>query len=256
MENLRIALLQYDIAWENPKANFDIIETILQNIEADMFLLPEMFSTGFTMNPKKNAEPFCGKSFQFLQKKAIEKQAVFAASIPTKINAQFYNRLYWIEPNETFATYDKRHLFSLVGEEKHYSAGDERKIITYKGWKFMPQICYDLRFPVFSRNDVEYDVLFYVANWPEIRSYAWTQLLKARAIENMAFCIGVNRIGVDANGIAHSGDSMVYNPLGVPHDFSQPNPYVFLFELHKKELVQTRKKFNFLQDKDSFEIKL
>lgn len=256
MEKLKIALLQYDIHWENPQANFDLIEDIIQNAEADIFMLPEMFSTGFTMEPEKHAEPFCGKSFKFLQQLAISKNAAFTASVPTKTGAGFFNRLYWIEPNETFSFYDKRHLFTLVGEEKHYSPGRDRKLIHFKGWKLMPQICYDLRFPVWSRNDLDYDLVFYVANWPEIREYPWTQLLKARAIENLSFCAGINRIGFDNNEIAHSGKSMIYNPLGEELHFSSPNDNIFIFELDKKELVKTRKKFGFLNDRDEFSIKV
>lgn len=255
-QSLKIALVEYDIAWENPKANFNIIDEIIKTISADIFLLPEMFSTGFTMNPQKNAEPFCGDSFQYLQQKSIDKNAVFSASIPTQVDNKYYNRLYWVEPNETFTIYDKRHLFSLVGEQEHYTAGQDRKIIEYKGWKLMPQICYDLRFPVFSRNNLAYDIVFYVANWPEVRNYPWIQLLKARAIENMAFCIGVNRTGKDANNYNHTGDSMIYNPLGIACEFSQINKNVKLFKLHKQELTQTREKFNFLKDKDIFELKV
>lgn len=254
MQNLKVALLQYDIVWENPEANFDLISNLIENTDADIFILPEMFSTGFTMEPEKHAEPFCGKSFNFLQQKAIEKNAVFTGSVPTKIGADYFNRLYWVEPNETFTFYDKRHLFSLVGEENHYTPGTERKLVEYKSWKLMPQICYDLRFPVWSRNDMNYDILFYVANWPEIRSYPWTQLLKARAIENLSYCIGVNRIGEDKNGIPHSGDSMIYSPTGFEMEFSQPNLNVFLFNLTKKEITETRRKFSFLEDRDSFEI--
>lgn len=254
MERLKIALLQYPIVWEDQEANFSLIDEIISSVEADIFILPEMFSTGFTMDPEKNAEPFCGVSFKFLQAKAIEKKAVFTGSVPTKIGSEYFNRLYWTEPNETFIFYDKRHLFSLAGEEKHYTAGTDRKIIKYKSWKLMPMICYDLRFPVWSRNDMGYDIVFYVANWPEIRSFAWTQLLKARAIENLSYCIGVNRIGEDHNGIPHSGDSMIYDPLGVEVQFSIPNKNLFLFELNKKEIESTRRKFSFLNDRDSFEI--
>lgn len=146
MKTLRIALLEYDIVWENPAKNFEKIDELLKGVDADVFLLPEMFSTGFTMNPEKNAEPIFGKSFKFLQQKSIEHKAAFCASVPTKSDGQYFNRLYWVEPNETFVIYDKRHLFSLVGEEKHYTPGLERKVIEYKGWRLMPQICYDLRF--------------------------------------------------------------------------------------------------------------
>lgn len=254
MNTLKLALVEFDIVWENPKENFEILNEKLNGVEADIFFLPEMFSTGFTMNPEELAEPFCGESFQFLQQKSIEKNAVFVASIPTKIGAKYYNRLYWVEPNETFTYYDKRHLFSFVGEEKHYTAGEERKIISYKDWQLMPQVCFDLRFPVWARNDIGYDILFYVANWPEVRSYPWTQLLKARAIENQAYVVGVNRIGLDGNGINHSGDSMVYDALGQEVPFEEVNG-VLIFEINKSALQEVRNKFKFLQDRDEFLIK-
>ena len=256
MKTLRIALLEYDIAWENPALNFDKINALLTGIDADIFFLPEMFSTGFTMDPEKNAEPIFGLSFQFLQKKSMEKKAVFCASIPTKADGQYFNRLYWVEPNETFVIYDKRHLFTLVGEEKHYTPGKERKVIDYKGWKLMPQVCYDLRFPVWSRNDRNYDVVFYVANWPERRKTAWLSLLQARAIENMAYCIGVNRVGEDNQGIYHSGDSRVFDPLGEALSNLSTKDEVLIFELHKEGIIQTRDRFQFLNDRDKFKVKV
>ncbi|MXV37736.1 nitrilase family protein [Flavobacteriaceae bacterium Ap0902] len=253
MKNLTLALVELDIAWENPAQNFETLNQKIEGVGADIFFLPEMYSTGFTMNPEKIAEPEFGPSFKFLQEKAIEKNAVFVASIPTKSAGKYYNRLSWVEPNETFVQYDKRHLFTLVGEEKHYTAGRERKTIAYKNWKFMPQVCYDLRFPVWARNDMAYDLIFYVANWPEVRSYPWTQLLKARAIENQAYVVGVNRIGKDGNGIPHAGDSMVYDPLGkeVPH---KEQNGILVFEVEKEILHKIRNKFKFLQDQDQFNI--
>lgn len=256
MENLRIALLEYDIVWENPEANFELITSLIKGKEADIFILPEMFSTGFTMNPQKNAEPIFGKSFQFLQKLSLEKNAVFCASVPTKVNGHYFNRLYWTEPNETFVIYDKRHLFTLVGEEKHYTTGKERKVVDYKGWRIMPQICYDLRFPVWSRNDLDYDVIFYIANWPERRKHAWLSLLQARAIENMSYCIGVNRIGNDNHNIYHSGDSNVYDALGQKCENLSGEKEVLIFELSKRKLELTRRQFKFLKDQDKFDIKV
>lgn len=254
MDTLSICLLEYDILWENPQLNFDKINSLITGVEVDIFILPEMFSTGFTMSPEKNAEPIFGPSFKFLQKKSLEKNAVFCGSIPTKIHGQYYNRLYWVEPNETFVIYDKRHLFTLVGEEKHYSPGQERKVIDYKGWKLMPQVCYDLRFPVWSRNDMNYDVVFYIANWPEKRKTAWLSLLKARAIENMSYSIGVNRTGEDQTGIMHSGDSRCFDPLGEKMKNLSKKSEVLIFELHKKDLNHMREKFKFLEDQDKFEI--
>ena len=254
MKTLRIALLEYDIVWENPAKNFEKIDELLKGVDADVFLLPEMFSTGFTMNPEKNAEPIFGKSFKFLQQKSIEHKAAFCASVPTKSDGQYFNRLYWVEPNETFVIYDKRHLFSLVGEEKHFTPGLERKVIEYKGWRLMPQICYDLRFPVWARNDLSYDVIFYVANWPERRKTAWLSLLQARSIENISYCIGVNRTGDDAQGIYHSGDSNVFDAQGNKLQSLSESKEALIYELKKEELLETREKFKFLNDKDDFKI--
>ncbi|MGI9526771.1 MAG: amidohydrolase [Weeksellaceae bacterium] len=253
MKTLKLALVEFEIVWENPTENFEKLNQMLEGVEADIFFLPEMYSTGFTMNPEKLAEPEFGPSFNFLQEKAIEKNAVFVASVPTKSGSQYYNRLSWVEPNETFIQYDKRHLFTLVGEEKHYTAGRERKVISYQDWKLMPQVCYDLRFPVWARNDMKYDLIFYVANWPEIRSYPWIQLLKARAIENQAYVVGVNRIGKDGNGISHAGDSMVYDPLGKEVAHEEQNG-ILLFEVNKEILQEIRNKFQFLQDQDKFRL--
>lgn len=254
MKTLRIALLEYDIVWENPAKNFEKIDELLKGVDADVFFLPEMFSTGFTMNPEKNAEPIFGISFKFLQQKSIEHKAAFCASVPTKSDGQYFNRLYWVEPNETFVIYDKRHLFSLVGEEKHYTPGLERKVIEYKGWRLMPQICYDLRFPVWSRNDLSYDVIFYIANWPERRKTAWLSLLQARSIENISYCIGVNRTGDDAQGIYHSGDSNVFDAQGNKLQSLSESKEALIYELKKEELLETREKFKFLNDKDDFKI--
>lgn len=256
MENLSIALLEYDIFWENRTLNFEHISNLVKDKNADIFILPEMFSTGFTMNPEKNAEPVFGESFQFLQKLSIEKNAVFCGSVPTKVHGNYFNRLYWVEPNETFVIYDKRHLFTLVGEEKHYTAGKERKVIDYKGWRIMPQVCYDLRFPVWARNDLDYDVIFYIANWPERRINAWLSLLQARAIENMAYCIGVNRTGYDNNEIYHSGDSKVFDAMGQALENLSENKEVQMYELNKNDVERARRKFKFLKDQDEFDIQL
>lgn len=256
MENLRIALLEFDIIWENPEQNFELISTLIQGKKADIFFLPEMFSTGFTMNPEKSAEPIFGKSFQFLQKKSIEKNAVFCGSVPTRVHGKYFNRLYWVEPNETFVIYDKRHLFTLVGEEKHYTAGTERKLIDYKGWRIMPQICYDLRFPIWSRNNLDYDLIFYVANWPERRKQAWLSLLQARAIENMAYCVGINRVGYDHQQVYHSGDSKVFDALGQTLENLSDEKEILIFELSKSNVASARRKFKFLNDQDGFELKI
>jgi predicted amidohydrolase len=223
---------------------------------ADVIVLPEMFATGFTMNAKACASLPNGPEVQWMQMLAAEKNACVVGSLIIVEDEKFYNRLFWVWPNGSLKTYNKRHLFSLAGEEKVFTAGKERLLVEYKGWRIMPLVCYDLRFPVWSRNNINYDVLLYVANWPERRSYPWQQLLKARAIENQSYVVGLNRVGTDGNGIFYSGDSTIIDALGesitnVPASQS----FVDVFTLSKENLANVRQRFGFLADQDAFELK-
>lgn len=250
---MEVALLQYDIVWESPEVNFELINKMIEKTEAEVYFLPEMFSTGFSMQPEKIAEPQEGKSFVFLQQCAKAKNAVFTASIPTRLaNNSYVNRLYWVLPDGSYDFYDKRHLFTYAGEHLHYTSGKEQKIFEYKNWRWKPQICYDLRFPVWARNTEEYDVVFYLANWPQMRVMAWRVLLQARAIENMCYSIGVNRLGKDKNGIVHNGKSAVYDMLGNLLVPEVKTPNIQTFHLDKEVLQKSRKRFGFLNDRDSF----
>lgn len=254
---MKIALIQAPLVWENPQANRTYFEQKIKSVsdEIDLVILPEMFSTGFTMNPSQFWETMDGETILFLKNLAKAKNLAITGSLIIKENNNFYNRLIFVFPSGEIKKYDKRHLFSLAGEEKIYTSGKEKLIVEYLGWKICPLICYDLRFPVFARNVEEYDLLIYVANWPTQRIEAWNILLKARAVENMTYVIGVNRIGEDANDYPHIGHSQVVDFLGnyiiEPQEFEG----VFTTELDKKELLETRKKFGFLNDKDIFEIK-
>lgn len=218
MTDLSITTIQTHLFWEDIDANLAHFEEKISAITShtDIIVLPEMFTTGFTMKTEQLAEPHGGKGLQWMLKKAKEKKCAIVGSISVKENALFYNRLYWANPDGSYKQYNKRHLFRMGNEHEYYTAGDQKIIIDYKGWKICPLVCYDLRFPVWSRNTQNnaYDVLIYVANWPEARSFPWNQLLIARAIENQSYVVGVNRIGVDGNGIKHSGDSCVLNPKG------------------------------------------
>ena len=256
LSELKITLVEYDIAWENTEKNFHLINEIIGNIKSGIFILPEMFSYGFSMNVESIAEEPYGKSFKFLQQLAIKKNAVFCASIPIKSRGGYYNRFYWIEPNETFITYDKRHLFSYGEEDKFYTQGNKKTIIDYKGWRILPQICYDLRFPVFSRNNSEdmYDLAIYVANWPKKRNYAWNTLLKARAIENMAYVAGVNRVGEDGNQLEYSGESIIIDSLGEPLIPIEKKENLLTYNLSRLSLDENRNHFKFLNDADDFKI--
>ena len=222
MQDLKVSLIQSSLFWEDHNQNRQMFEKKIFSIEedTDIIILPEMFSTGFSMEPVQIAENAKGDSFQWMQKMAKEKNAVISGSIATKENGKYYNRFYWVEPDGKHYQYNKKHLFTFAGEDKQYTAGTEKVIIGYKGWKIMPLICYDLRFPVWSKNNYsvengfDYDCLLYVANWPQPRSHAWRVLLMARAIENQAYVIGVNRVGTDHNMNDYSGDSGIINPRG------------------------------------------
>lgn len=254
---MKIALIQSSLVWENPKANRNYFEEKINAIteKIDLIALPEMFTTGFTMNPEAVAETMEGKTVLWLQSLAKAKKVAITGSLVIKENNNFYNRLVFVFPSGEIQFYDKRHLFSLAGEEKVYTAGDQKLIVDYLGWKICPLICYDLRFPVFARNAEDYDVLIYVANWPKTRVQAWDILLKARSVENMCYTVGVNRIGFDNNHFEHVGHSQAIDFLG--NYVLEPKEIegVFIVELNKEKLLETRKKLGFLNDRDSFELK-
>ena len=222
MQNLTVTLIQSTLYWEEPARNLEMftekIEGITEN--TDLIVLPEMFTTGFSMKPLLVAEPMGGQGLQWMQKIAAQRNCVVCGSLSVEDNGKYYNRFFWVRPNGTFEHYDKKHLFTYAGENKDYTGGEKKLVVELKGWKIMPLICYDLRFPVWSRNrfreseGFDYDVLLYVANWPETRSHAWRIMLMARAIENQAYVIGVNRLGVDGNEISYSGDSAIISPKG------------------------------------------
>ncbi|NHF58792.1 amidohydrolase [Flavobacteriaceae bacterium TP-CH-4] len=252
-EKLQVALVQSEVVWENPDANFEHFSQQLDKISkaADLILLPEMFTTGFTMHPEKIGNEYGGLTLDWMRQKAIEKKAALAGSLPFYENGSHANRLFFVLPDGNYYQYDKRHTFTLAGEDKVYKAGAERLIVSYKGFKICPMICYDLRFPVWARNTVDYDVLFYVANWPKPRIAAWDTLLKARAIENMAYCIGLNRVGTDETGLEYPGHSAVYDGLGEQLVFSMDAETRYA-TLHKEHLETIRKQLRFLEDRDQF----
>jgi predicted amidohydrolase len=257
MDELRVCLVQANLAWEDRTQNLhQLYELVAKSAPADLIVLPEMFTSGFTMNPAKNANTINGEAVKWMHKLAREQNAAVTGSLVIEQNGNYYNRLFFVQPDGTQHTYDKRHLFSLAGEEKVYTAGVERNVIEYKGWRIMPQVCYDLRFPVWCRNDLNYDMIYFVANWPERRSYHWRQLLLARAIENQAYCIGVNRVGNDGNGVYHSGDSAAIDPLGeYLSTIKSGESTTEVVTLKKSKIELVRSRFGFLKDRDSFELK-
>ena len=253
---MKIALLQSLLLWENPIANRKYFEEKINSISenVDLIVLPEMFTSGFTMNPKAVSEPMQGETIVWLQSLAKAKNSAITGSLVIKENDNFYNRLVFVFPNGEIQSYDKRHLFTLAGEDKVYTFGTNKLIIEYNGFKICPLICYDLRFPVFARNTEDYDVLIYVANWPKPRINAWDALLKARAIENMCYTIGVNRIGEDPNKHIYPGHSQALDFLGNYLIEPQENEGVFITNLDKNTLLESRQKLGFLNDRDGFKM--
>lgn len=251
---LRISLIEYNLIWEDAKGNQHYLDELLKEHETDIVLLPEMFSSGFSMNVEKIAEEPFGVSFEWMQKKSKELDAAIAGSISTKENDKYFNRFYFVSPNGSIFIYDKKHLFSYGKEATVYSAGDRIVTIDYKGWQIRPIVCYDLRFPVWIRNTEEhpYDLVLCVANWPEARREAWISLLKARAIENMSFVAGVNRTGEDGYSLNYKGDSKVFDTLGNELSVINNYPEILQFHIDKEEQDKTRKHFNFLEDRDQF----
>ncbi len=258
---LTFTLIQTALHWEDKTANLAMLEAKINSIQerTEIVILPEMFSTGFSMKPEIFAETMEGESVGWMRRMAMDKKVILTGSLMIEDEGRFYNRLIWMLPNGQYGYYNKRHCFAFAGEDEHYTAGDKRLVAQVKGWKINLQVCYDLRFPVWARQEAvdgeaEYDVLLNVANWPERRNHAWKTLLTARAIENQCYVIGVNRVGNDGNNIYHSGDSLVINALGETLYHKAHDEDVFTITLQKDTLLETRTKLPFLKDADSFNI--
>lgn len=290
MSTLTITTIQPDLRWEDKEANLRLLEERVLSIgqPTELVILPEMFSTGFSMRPEALAETMDGPAMAWMKALAARKRIIITGSLIIEENGQFFNRLIWMLPNGSFGYYDKRHRFAYAGEDDHYTAGSKRLVTSVNGWKVLPLVCYDLRFPVWSRQTpavqpaathpapastdqpatpagtsasqppaepaLEYDLLIYVGNWPERRSHAWKTLLQARAIENQSYVVGVNRVGDDGNRIYHSGDTMIISPLGEVLYQAAPKEEVFTLTLQKETLTEVRQKFPFWRDADSFSI--
>lgn len=253
---MKVSLVQTTLSWEDPAANLEQIGAQLKQLppSTDLVVLPEMFTTGFTMNPAPVAEQTEGPTLDWLRTQAAQFNAAFTGSYVVQANGSFYNRLAWVFPDGTYKTYDKRHLFTLAGEDQFYTAGTERLVVEWKGWKICPLICYDLRFPVWSRNDVDYDLLIYVANWPERRRHHWRSLLMARAIENQVYTIGLNRVGVDGKDIRYTGDSCLIDYAGEIRASLAMETATVTVELDQTRQAAYRERYAFLADQDSFTI--
>ena len=261
MSTLTITGIQTALNWEDPAANRNMFEEKINSInnKTEVIVLPETFSTGFSMKPKELAETMDGETVAWMKKIAAEKKAILTGSLIIKENESYHNRLVWMLPNGQYGVYDKRHLFGYAGEDSEFTAGEKRLIASVKGWKINLLVCYDLRFPAWSRQQSqddrpEYDLLIYVANWPERRNHAWKTLLQARAIENQCFVFGVNRVGNDGNNIYHSGDSMVVDPMGEILYTKAHEEDIFTVTLQKEKLEEVRAKLPFWKDADNFMI--
>ena len=273
MSSLKFTIIQTALSWEDKGANLEALSKKIMAIgePTEIIVLPEMFTTGFSMQPALFAETMEGPTVQWMRRLAETKKSIITGSVIIEENGNYYNRLIWMLPNGQLGHYDKRHLFAFAGEHEFYSEGNKRLIASVKGWKINLQICFDLRFPVWARQqlantsggtnventnvpDLEYDVLLYVANWPEKRNHAWKTLLTARSIENQCYTIGVNRVGLDGKNIMHSGDSMVVGPLGEVLYHCAYEEDVFHITLQKEELIKTRAQFPFWKNADFFNI--
>lgn len=272
MSTLTISLIQTHLHWENKPANLQMLEEKIMGIAAktEIVVLPEMFSTGFSMRPEELAETMEGETVQWMKRVSAQKKVILTGSVIIKEEAadgrvNYYNRLIWMLPNGNYGVYDKRHRFAYAGEDDHYTAGSKRLIASVKGWKINLLVCYDLRFPVWARQQTrnvstslnagpEYDVLVYVANWPERRIHAWKTLLQARAIENQCYVVGANRTGDDGNNIHYSGESMIIDPLGEVLYTKKDEEDIYTITLEKEHLDSVREKFPFWKDADDFMI--
>jgi predicted amidohydrolase len=280
MPSLTITLIQPDLRWEDKAANLQHLETLINGIgeNTHLVILPEMFSTGFSMRPEVLAERMDGPTIAWMKQMAAHKKIILTGSVIIEERGRYFNRLIWMLPNGQFGTYDKRHRFAYAGEDEQYTAGHKRLIASVNGWRVNLLVCYDLRFPVWSRQQLqeplapaapgetvpqqvpgstpepEFDLLVYVANWPERRSHAWKTLLQARAIENQVYVAGVNRVGNDGNNISHSGDSMIVDPLGEVLYHAPAGESIFTLTLQREKLEEVRTRFPFWKDADRFTI--
>jgi len=268
MSTLSITTIQSILHWEDKAANLAMFEQKINGIKekTEIVVLPEMFSTGFSMNPKALAEPMDGESVSWMKRIAAEKKIVLTGSLIIEEEGRYFNRLLWVLPNGQLGYYDKRHLFAYAGEDQHYQPGRKRLIASVKGWKINLLVCYDLRFPVWSRqapmpppeeakeDEAEYDVLIYVANWPDRRNHAWKTLLQARSIENQCYVVGVNRVGKDGHDHNYSGDTMVVDAMGEVLYTKANEEDIHTIVLDQDKLEAVRSKLPFLRDADDFTI--
>ena len=254
MNNLKVSLIQQVIEPNDPQRNLDHYAQAMATLPAtDLIVLPEVFTTGFCASARQYAEAVGGRAYSWMAEQASRHQAVVTGSLVVKEYDTYFNRLVWMRPDGSFSHYDKRHLFRMAGEHTRYAMGSERLLVEVQGWRVLPLVCYDLRFPVWSRNRGDYDLALYVANWPSARALHWNRLLQARAIENLSYVLGVNRVGMDEAGQHYAGDSSVYGPAGELIATSQ-EPECLTLELYAERLRDYRDKFPAHLDADNFQL--
>ncbi|MCB0657232.1 MAG: amidohydrolase [Saprospiraceae bacterium] len=253
---MKVTLIQSNIHWEDAKANREHLDLLLQRVpgDTDLVVLPEMFTTGFTMHAAGQSESMSGASLAWMKEKAASLDAAMVGSLIIREDDQYYNRLIWQMPDGATICYDKKHLFTYAREHETYTPGQRRIKVAYRGWDCLPLICYDLRFPVWSRNIDEYHLLIYVANWPQVRSHAWKTLLQARAIENQCYVLGVNRVGWDDSGHYYSGESCIIDYQGEIMATTKDDEDLLYADLDQEKLVHFRGQYAFLQDRDEFRL--
>lgn len=252
-ETLKISLAEYDIEWESPQSNLEFLNELLENHSSDLIILPEMFTTGFSMNSKIMSEPAFGKTYEWMKSIAERDNCAICGSVATEDNGKFVNRFYFVSPEGT-NFYDKKHLFGYGKETEAYTPGNEIVNVEFRGWKFRLIVCYDLRFPVWCRNTDDYDALICVASWPIVRIEPWKALLRARAIENMAYTIGVNRLGTDDYDLEYDGNSKVFDPIGTENKLTSKKKFLLETEISLETVKKYRQHFRFLNDKDEFKL--
>ncbi len=255
MSQLTVALVQTDLAWESPEENLDHFNELIDaGINADLLILPEMFSTGFSMASAELAEKMDGPTVSWMQDKAKSLNSTLCGSLIIEEDGSYFNRFIWMQADGVLQHYDKRHLFRMSTENENYSSGNTKLVVELNGFRVCPQVCYDLRFPVWSRNDSDFDLLLYVANWPSARRDHWNALLQARAIENLCYVVAVNRIGVDGNNVDYSGDSVVIDYNGVTRLQMNSDDGISTFRLDRHSLVEYRDKFPAYLDADKYNL--
>lgn len=261
MSSLTITLIQSNIFWEDKTTNLEMFQKKIESIKekTEIVILPEMFNTGFSMKPEIFAETMDGETVQWMKKISSAQKIILVGSLMIEENGKYFNRLIWMLPNGDYGIYDKRHLFAYAQENEHYTAGNKKLIASVKGWKINLQVCYDLRFPVWARqspgdSENKYDLLINVANWPEKRSLAWKTLLRARAIENQCFVVGVNRVGEDGDKISYNGGSTIIDPLGEIIYEKEKEEDIFTYTLQKEKVTESRNHYPFWRDADDFMI--